>query len=167
MIDIIVLIGLILSITLGFKDGLTRKLYGVLGVFGGLILGMLALNYFGNFFANVLGASTDIGRVAAFASTFVVFVLLINILYRNMGGTKDKAISVMSRFTGGVIGAFQGAIAISLMLMLVNKIGFFTDQDKQDSMLYERFYHIAPTMLNYTMKWLPEAQKMIDDLTKR
>jgi uncharacterized membrane protein required for colicin V production len=164
MVDIFIIGGIILSIALGFKDGFFRKLYGVLGFLGGLSASLFLYPFLGDWYVDWFELPLDISRILAFATVFVLFVVTLNIAYRMMGTDKDKTIKVVSRFAGGFIGAFQGAISVSLLLILFSRIDFINEQDKKDSLMYDKFIDFAPKVINYTMKWLPKTAEFIEEL---
>ncbi len=164
MVDIFILGGMILSIALGFKDGFFRKLYGVLGFLGGLSASLLLYPIIGDWFSAWFDLPSDISRILAFAVVFVVFILMLNIIYRMMGTDKNKTIKTASRFAGGFIGAFQGAVSVSLLLILFSRIEVIDEQSKSESLMYDTFIDFAPKVINYTMKWLPKTQEFIQEL---
>ncbi|TAK62989.1 MAG: CvpA family protein [Bacteroidetes bacterium] len=164
MLDLFILAGLIGSIALGFKDGFFRKLYGVLGFLGGLCVALLFYSLVGSWYSSWFELPEDTARVLAFATIFLLFVLALNLFYRSIGTDKTKTISVWSRFAGGFVGAFQGALLISLLLLFANKIGLFDQQTISESFFYAYLLDFAPMVITYTMKWLPKAQEFITEL---
>ncbi|MBI5214321.1 MAG: CvpA family protein [Ignavibacteriae bacterium] len=164
MVDIFIIAGLIISIALGFKDGFFRKLYGVLGFLGGLSASLLLYPIVGDWFSAWFEFSTEISRILAFAAVFIVFIVSLNIIYRMLGTDKNKTIKTTSRFAGGFIGAFQGAVSVSLLLILFSRMEVIDEQAKNESLMYDKFIDFAPQVINYTMKWLPKTAEFIEEL---
>ncbi len=164
MIDIGIGICLLGSAALGFKDGFFRKLYGILGLLGGICAALLLYGWAGELFGRWFELEKEVARLVAFSAIFIIFFILMNIIYRSIGDESDKAIPVWSRLFGGGIGAFEGALIASLILMLATKFGLIDDLMIKESEFYKSFIDFTPKVMTATMKWLPKAQEFIQEL---
>ena len=167
MLDAAILGVLIIATVLGFKDGFFRKMYGILGFLGGICAALLVYSFVGELFSKWFDLAPEIARIVAFATIFIVFIVLLNLIYRGVGDDKTKTVAIWSRFAGGAIGLFQGALIASLLLMIATKIGFIDDAAIKGSMFYSDFIDFAPKVMRSSMKWLPKAQEFINELKEK
>lgn len=167
MLDILILAGLISATALGFKDGFFRKLYGVLNIIGGLAASLFLYRLVGGWFSNWFELSLEISRILAFTVIFTLFIVILNLVYRSIGKHEVKSISVWSRFAGGIIGALQGILIISMFLLFIEQTGMIDESLKMESTLYPSFSELGPKIVHYSMKWLPKSQEFLNELLQK
>jgi membrane protein required for colicin V production len=164
LIDILILVGLALFIILGFRDGFFKKVFGILGFLAGLICATKFMNPVGDKIMRWLDFSKDTSHILAFLAIFLAIVLLEILFYRWFGSSGTGTLKIWSRFVGAIIGFGQGALAVSLILIMLNIIEIPSEEDKKESVLYHPVLNTAPIVFDYTTTWIPESKAFIDEL---
>src|SRR5258706_6981642 len=144
MVDVLIVAGLLLYMIIGFRDGFFKKLFGILGFWGGLICATKFFPAFGEMIKHWLDFSKDTSYVLSFLIIFLVVSLIVNLFYRWFGKSGSNTIKIGSRITGSLIGCAQGAVAISLFLLMLNIFDEPSKEDKKDSTLYKPVLNVAP-----------------------
>ncbi len=164
MIDVLIALSLLMYIVLGFRDGFFKKLFGIIGFWGGLICATKFFPAFGDVLRGWLDFSKDTSYVLAFLLIFLVISILLNLFYRWFGQSGSNTIKVTSRIAGAIMGGGQGAVAISLFLLMLNIFDQPSKDDKKNSMLYKQVLNFAPLVFDYSMTWVPESKAFLDEL---
>ena len=164
LIDILILVGLSLFVILGFKDGFFKKILGILGFLAGLICATKFMNPVGEKIMRWLDFSKDISHVLAFSAIFLAVVLLQILFYRWFGSSGTGTLKIWSRFAGAIVGIGQGALAISLILIMFNIFEMPSEEGKKESVLYHPILNTVPIVFDYTTTWIPESKAFIDEL---
>src|SRR5689334_7675016 len=137
-IDLLIIFGIVLYMALGFRDGLFKKIYGILGFWGGLILAIKFMNPFSEIVAQWFDFSAEVCLVLAFFIIFLLSIVAANLLYRWFGQSTSDTLQFKTRISGAILGGAQGLVAVSLILVMFN-IFDMPDQDEQkDSALYTK-----------------------------
>lgn len=157
-VDIGILIGFVFFAVLGFRDGFFRKVYAVLGFWGGLILATKFMKPVGKSFIKVLETGPELSFILAFFLIFSIFVILENLLYRWFGSSALDSRTMWSRVGGLLIGSLQGFVAISLILIMLRIIDIPQQSTRRESLLYPQFIKVAPALFDKTISWLPERE---------
>ncbi|MBI1807265.1 MAG: CvpA family protein [Ignavibacteria bacterium] len=162
--DISILLGILFFVVLGFRDGFLKKLFTALGFLGGLIIATKFMSDLGAVFSSWLNFSPDSALVMAFFTIFMFAIITVNLFYRWFGQTGSETLKVWSRIAGGLLGGFQGAIAVSLILIMLDVFDVPEDGTKRESMLYEDSVKIAPAIFDYTTDWMPSSKKFFEEV---
>jgi len=162
--DILIVLGIIVFIILGVRDGLMKKIFGIFGFLGGLICATKFVTPFSEVLIEWLSFSKEAAIILAFFTIFILIVILVNLLYRWFGQSSGDAIKAWSRIAGGLLGAVQGAIAVSLILVMFNLFDLPTEETKIESLLYDEVFPIAPKVFDYTTKWMPDSKMFFDEI---
>jgi uncharacterized membrane protein required for colicin V production len=163
-IDILIFIGVILFVVLGIRDGFFKKIFGILGFIGGLICATKFMAALGDIFMEVLGTSKEVSIIFAFFIIFIFVVVMVNVFYRWFGSSRSDAIKPISRISGGILGAIQGVVAISLILVMLSFFGIPSEEEKFDSLIYDETVQIAPIVYDYTTRWMPDSKQFFEEL---
>lgn len=162
--DILILVGLLLFLLLGFRDGFFKKVFGILGFIAGLVCATKFMNPLGEKYVQWLNMDKETALTLAFFSIFMGIVLIEILFYRWFGRSGSETLKFWSRVAGGIIGVMQGLLAISLILIMFNIYEVPSEESKNDSILYDPVFRIAPTVFNYTTTWMPETKEFYDEL---
>jgi membrane protein required for colicin V production len=167
-IDIILLILLILSAFNGLRKGFVEELAGL----AALILGIWAALHFSGIIAQLLTEHLNIqGRylpVIAFVGTFIVVIILVNLIGAAVSGMiKAVQLGLLNRLAGFVFGVIKGALILSVLLVVFNKL----DQDvhlipveaKADSRMYEPVKNFAPSVFPFLDFWDDQPKEVPED----
>jgi uncharacterized membrane protein required for colicin V production len=162
--DILIGVGIFLFAALGFRDGFMRKIFGILGFWGGLIFATKFMNPLGEFFNHMIGLSSEIALILSFCVIFLAITLFVNLVYRWTGDTTRGTLPISSRFAGAILGAGQGVVAVSLILLMLNIFDVPAPESRKDSTLYHTSIKVAPAVFNYSTKWMPRSRAFIDEV---
>jgi membrane protein required for colicin V production len=164
IVDVLIILGLLVSIALGFRDGFMRKFFGILGFLIGLVAATKLMGPAGDLFVDVFGLASESAKIVAFSFVFVAFVILENLFYRKFGIHHSNILKISSRIAGAIVGIFQGAVAVSLVLIMFNIFQMPSAETKENSLLYKPIFVIAPAVFDYATSWLPESKAFLDEL---
>jgi membrane protein required for colicin V production len=162
--DILIIVGILLFVVLGFRDGFFKKIFGILGFLGGLICATKFMQPLGNYIASSLNFTLETSLIVAFFAIFIFFIIILNLLYKGFGRSGGDTLKIWSRVAGGLLGAVQGAVAVSLILLMFDQFGMPDDETKQSSLLYDQTYQFAPIVFDYTTRWIPDSKKFFEEL---
>jgi membrane protein required for colicin V production len=162
--DILILIGLIIYMINGFRDGFQKKIFGIIGFWGGLILGTKLMDPVGTQYCAWFGIDEDLAFVLAFFCLFVMVAVIMNLSYRWFGKTGSATLPTMSRIGGALLGAVQGLVALSLILIMFNIFDIPSEETQNDSLFYNETLQIAPEIFDYSTSWLPDSKIFFDEL---
>ncbi|HTK83344.1 MAG TPA: CvpA family protein [Bacteroidota bacterium] len=161
-IDLLIIFGIVLYMALGFRDGVFKKIYGILGFWGGLILAIKFMNPFSETVAQWFDFSTEVCLVLAFFIIFLLSIVAANLLYRWFGQSTSDTLQFKTRISGAILGGAQGLVAVSLILVMFN-IFDMPDQDEQkDSALYTKTLRVAPAVFNYSTQWMTGSKDFFE-----
>ncbi len=164
ILDILILIGILIFVLLGFRDGLLRKVFGILAVLGGLICATKFMSPVADFISQWMSFGEETLVILSFFLIFIIIIAIVNLFYRWFGETGSDTLKVWSRLAGGFLGAFQGALAVSLILQMFNLFDIPVDETKKESNLYKPISQLAPAIFDYSLRWMPSSKKFLDEL---
>jgi membrane protein required for colicin V production len=162
--DILILLGLAAYMVLGFRDGFLKKVFAILGLWGGLVIATKYMVPVGEMFAGWFGSSDEISVVLAFACLFLAVTVVVNLFYRWFGRSDTESLKFVSRIAGAIFGAAQGAVAISLLLLMFNVFDVPSVDSQNESLLYKEWIQIAPTVFDATTTWIPDSKAFFDEV---
>ncbi|HJW28239.1 MAG TPA: CvpA family protein [Saprospiraceae bacterium] len=165
--DVLIILGIVLYMALGFRDGLFKKIYGILGFWGGLILAIKFMNPFSETLGQWLDFSTETCLVLAFFIIFLVSIVIANLLYRWFGKSSSDTLQFKTRITGALLGGAQGLVAVSLILIMFSIFEMPSEDEQRDSMLYHNTLRVAPAVFNYSTQWMPASKDFFETMKTR
>ena len=163
-IDILVLLGVIFFAILGVRDGFFKKVYGVMGFWIGLIIATIFMNPVGSSFVEWFGLAKEICHILAFSSVFFICVIAENLLFRFVGKPGHETMNAWTRIGGAFIGALQGMLAMSLILIMFSIVRLPLDRIRDASNFYKAVFHIAPQAFDLTAGWFTDSRGFLDML---
>lgn len=149
-LDILIILGILFFMVLGFRDGFFKKIYGIIGFFAGFFVAAKFMYVVGQSFSDVLGLSKEFSHILAFCVVFLIFIVLENLFYRWFGTPGSEHQRFWSRVGGAVIGFFQGLIGMSMLLVMFSIVQLPSDATRNESTLYKMVYHFAPKAYDMT-----------------
>lgn len=126
-----------------------------------LVLGVYGAIHFSGFAAQFLESKVDWNEktinIVAFATTFVIIVLVISLAGKALTKLADfAALGILNKLLGGVFGALKIGLILSVLLIVFNKMNntlpFMEKKDLEESMLYEPVKSIAPMIFPTLIK---------------
>ena len=149
--DIILAALLLFGFIRGLFKGLFVEVASLLALIAG-IYGAIHFSYFvGNFLADRVSWEERYVTIVSFTITFAIIVLTIGLLGKLFTKIADFAsLGMVNKILGGVFGALKIGLILSIVLIvftkLNNTIPFISEDQKDDSILYEPVKNFAPTL---------------------
>lgn len=149
VIDIILAVLLLFGLVRGLMKGLFVEVASLVA----LIAGVYGAIHFSNFAAEFLDSKLDWDEkyinIVAFATTFVIIVLVIALAGKALTKLADfAALGILNKLLGAVFGALKIGLILSVVLIVfdnLNKtIPFADKEDLEDSVLYQPVKALAP-----------------------
>ncbi len=162
--DILVLLGLAAYMLLGFRDGFLKKVFAILGLWGGLVIATKYMVPLGDQYTAWFGFGDELSDILAFASLFLAVSVVVNLFYRWVGKTDTESLKFVSRIAGAILGLAQGAVAISLLLLMFNVFDLPSTDSQNESMLYHDTINIAPAVFDYSTQWIPDSKAFFEEV---
>lgn len=140
-------------ILFGLIRGLMKGLFVEVASLVALIAGVYGAIHFSNFAADFLMERVDWNEktinITAFAITFVIIVLVISLAGKALTKLADfAALGFLNKLLGALFGGLKIAVILSVVLMIfanLNKtIPFVSDEEIEDSVLYEPVKSLVP-----------------------
>ena len=160
--DILIIFGITLFMALGFRDGLFKKIYGILGFWGGLVIAIKFMSPFSETLGEWFDFSTEVCLVLAFFIIFLLSLVITNLLYRWFGRSASDTMQFRSRIGGALLGGAQGLVAISLILIMFNIFEIPSEEEQKESALYKKTLKIAPAVFDYSTQWMPLSKDFFE-----
>ncbi|HOI32811.1 MAG: CvpA family protein [Bacteroidales bacterium] len=150
-IDLIIALMLAWFAYKGFTKGLVIELASL----AALVLGIYAAMYFSDVTAEFLVKYFSVGKKYLSLIAFVLTFILVVIGVVTVGRLLEKVIDILllgflNKLAGGVFGVLKGMLILSLLIMLLNYIGFgsnlIDEKTRKSSMFYETIESVAPML---------------------
>lgn len=148
-------------ILFGLIRGLMKGLFVEVASLVALVAGVYGAIHFSNFMAEFLMEKVSWDEkyinIVAFAITFVVIVLTIGLAGKALTKLANfAALGILNKLLGGVFGGLKIAVILSVILMvfdgLNNTIPFASEEDLEDSVLYQPVKSLAPMIFPNLIK---------------
>ena len=163
-IDIMIILGMIFFMVLGFRDGFMKKLYGIIGFWVGLITATQLMPFVGMRFANLFSMTKELSHIVAFCVIFLIVVVLENVFWRWFGAVGGDTRSMKQRLGGVLIGTLQGLVAVSLFLVMSAIVNLPPKSARERSSLYTTFLHFAPSAYDFSTTFIRSDKGFLDML---
>ncbi len=148
-LDIILTALLLFGLVRGFMKGFFIEITSLVA----LAIGLYGAIHFSYFIADFLKDSVEWTekyiQIIAFASTFVIIVILISFTGKLLTKIADKAsLGIMNKVFGGVFGLLKIGLILSVVLMVVDKLNkaipFVKEEIVEESLLFVPVKNVAP-----------------------
>jgi len=164
-LDYVIIVFLLIGFILGFRDGLVRKLIGIIG----LVLGLFLAYEFFNEVANILMPYLNnerqlaliVGWILIFLCTLVVFSII-----KRLAHPLDKVNKFLNQMIGGIAGVLQIVFFISAILLLLNIFNIPSNEAKNGSIFYNRVYNILPNSIDYVLGADSDSMHWLEGIIK-
>ncbi len=161
-LDYIILAVVLIGFLLGFKDGLVRKIIGLIGLIAGIVLAFefsdLLGKYISPFFNNDDYLSVLIAGIAIF-----LFVIFIASIIKRIVHPLDKVNRFINQFLGGVIGSVQIIFFMSAIFLFLNIFGFPGLNERQNSFFYNKVLDLIPNSIDLIIGHRSKASDFIKE----
>lgn len=146
-IDYIILGIVIIGFILGYKDGLVRKVIGLLGLIVAIFLGVTYAGELGEYLAPMFNNENYLAKIVSGFIIFMATILAFAILKR-LVHPSDKVSKFVNQLLGGIAGTIQIIFFTSVFLLLLNVLSIPKQEDINESILYSSIYSVIPTTID-------------------
>jgi membrane protein required for colicin V production len=165
LIDIALGLVLLVFLISGYKSGFVKKIIGIICLVLALVLGTKLSSDVSQWLLEPIGISGRIG----FALSFIIIVLGVtftqSVIYKLL--IKEMVDALWNKILGVVVGLFEGAIAISITLIVLSiYVNVPADETKASSALYKPLKNFAPMIFDGINTFLPESEDFYEQLVK-
>jgi membrane protein required for colicin V production len=152
-IDIIIGVLLLISLVMGWRQGLVRQVFGILA----LLLGVFCAYKFSGFTAQHLSEwfamNETVTKSIAFAITFIAVLFLVILI----GRLADKfikmvALGLVNRLLGAILCMLKAVLIISICLVILNLFDLLPAHT-QSSCFYHPLESAGSTVFPYLQRW--------------
>ncbi|MEL6811092.1 MAG: CvpA family protein [Bacteroidota bacterium] len=155
-VDIILGIILLLAFFSGFKKGLFVTLASLIGIIAGVFGAIYFSDFAGAYISRWFDWGDQITKLASFAVTFLIIVIVITMAGKFLTKIADfAALGLLNKLLGGVFATLQYAFIISVIFMFFNSnnvTGYvISEEKKNDSILYGPVASLAPLVIPKVM----------------
>ncbi len=167
-IDLFLGILLIIAAIQGFRKGFVVEMASlaalVLGIWGGIKFS----DWTANFITSTTGFHSKYLNVIAFIVTFLVIVVVIQILGKILENAVNAvAMGFLNRLAGIIFGVLKTAVILSILLLLFDAVDenmhILPAKQKTESKIYTPMKQLVPTLFPFIKLWKPEDWKKMEE----
>ncbi|MFZ4620123.1 MAG: CvpA family protein [Bacteroidota bacterium] len=156
-IDVVIGMVLIIFMISGYRSGFLKKIIGIACLIGALVLATkFSADVHQMVFAD-MGLSNSTGFFLSFVLIVVAITFIQSVLYRVI--FKEMSEALWNNILGLVLGLFEGALAISITLIVLSIYLDMPSADtKNRSEAYKPVKNFAPMVFDQVNTFLPESE---------
>jgi len=151
---------------LGFKDGLVRKIIGLIGLIAGIGLGIEFASSLGNFLKPFFNDEEYLASLIAGILIFSFTVLIASIIKRIVHPL-DKVNRFINQLLGGIIGIIQIIFFLSSVFLFLNIFGFPGKMDRENSLFYNSTLDLIPNSIDLIIGHHSKASELIKNYIEK
>jgi membrane protein required for colicin V production len=164
-LDIIILAVFLIGFALGYKDGLIRKLIGLVGLALAIYLAAKYAESFGRTLANLAGLEIYFAKIIAGILLFFAIVSIFSFIKRVVHPF-DKVNNFINQLLGAIVGTAQVLFFLSAVFFILSMFGLPEDSSTEGSLFYKSVYNILPETVNFLNDYTPEPKKFFENYSK-
>jgi len=165
-IDFIIIFIIFIGFALGFRDGLIRKVIGLIGLVFGFVLALEFYQKLGLFISPIINDEIYLAEIIAWIFIFVGVIFLASVLKRIIHPL-DKVNRFMNQLLGGISGTMQILFFISGFLLFLNVFNVPNSEDKNSSLMYNSVYNVIPVTINLIIGEDSEALNLVKEFIEQ
>ena len=171
-LDIVIAIPLLYGLIKGFTNGLIKEITGLLGLIIGVYVALNFSSYLHPKFEEILGGYEQFIPIIAFATLFIVSVLMIKILgYIIDKLTKALALGFVSRILGAIFGFLKVVVIFSFLLAIVSDYDLIDKNTQDESVLLKPIQEVSelitPEINKHKTTILDKVEKSTDEVKNK
>ncbi len=165
IIDIIALLPIAYFVLNGYKSGILKQAFGLIGIILGVIITLQFSNYIVQKVANAQSVSSPFLPVFIYAILFVAIFLLAVLVGRLLEKLlKAGQLNIGNRIAGAVLGLVKAFIFISLFVWIADLANFFDQVVKNESLAYNYARRFTPVMIEIIGELIPTLKELIANI---
>lgn len=162
ILDLILIFFIIVGFILGYKDGLIRKLIGLIGLAIAVFLAIMFAFKLGRVIESVTGIEIYLSEIIAGILIFLVVLLIFSVVKRFVHPF-DKVNNIVNQIIGGIVGGIQILFFLSAFLIILNVFNTPGSESRNNSVLYDKVYNIIPATIDYLSKYEAKPKKVFKE----
>jgi membrane protein required for colicin V production len=135
---------------LGFKDGLVRKIIGLIGLIAGIGLAFEFSDKVAKITTPFFNNDEYLANVLAGILIFLIVIFIASIIKRVIHPI-DKVNRLLNQFLGGLIGAVQIVFFASALFLFLNIFSLPNIKQRNKSMFYNTVLDIIPKTIDFVV----------------
>lgn len=147
---------------MGFKDGLVRKIIGLVGFVAALFLAFQFSSRAGAILLPVFNQDFDLAQIVGGIIIFFLSLFVVAILKRVFHPV-DKVSKFVNQLLGGISGTIQMVYFISGFLILIGIFNLPSPKDREKSLLYGPMYSVVPFTVNLVLGENSQAKEFLNN----
>lgn len=161
-IDYIIIAVVLIGFILGFKDGLVRKLVGLVGLVTAVVLAYQFAGKAAVFIAPLLNNEISLAKIIS-AIIIFLFVIFVFSIIKRIVHPADRVNMFLNQTLGGLLGTIQIIFFISGFLLFLNIFNYPGDTDRDNSKFYLPTYKVVPETIDFILGTDSELKNYIRD----
>lgn len=161
-IDIFLYGGIVIAAFLGYRGGITKKVFNLLALIASIVIAVQMMEPMGDLLISMGIFSAPFAYILGFALVNIGLMVAAILLYKRFGSTAVGKSS--SQLIGGFLGVIEGCIVVSLLLLSLKVFDFPAKSTRNDSMLYKPLVNFAPKTFDLLHSYLPGAAAFREEL---
>ena len=161
-IDYIIIFFLLVGFLLGFKDGLVRKIIGLIGLILAITLAFELSEPLGKFITPVFNNENYLAELVSGIFIFVLTIFAFSVLKRIVHPL-DKVNKFINQLLGGISGTLQMLFFVSAFLLLLNIFNIPAQESKNSSVLYKPVQRLIPNTIDFFLGTNTKVKYFIQD----
>lgn len=165
-LDYIILLIVLVGFILGFKDGLVRKIIGLVGL---ILAGALAFEFnsrAGKIITPFFSGDEYLSNLIAGILIFIVVVLITSIIKRIVHPL-DKVNKFINQILGAIVGILQILFFTSTFFILLNILGIPNQTDRKKSIFYNPVLDLIPNTIELFLGHKAKASDFIKEYIEK
>lgn len=160
-LDLLILAALALGIYRGFATGVIWQVTSILGLVVSFALAVQLMEEAGAVAARSLAISETIAPVIGFVLVFLAVRVVISALVRIVESLVSALrLSALNRVAGGAFGAFQAALILSLLFLVLDPLEMPDTSTREEATLYEPVAAVLPETWAYAREQFPRLKDL-------
>jgi membrane protein required for colicin V production len=165
-LDYIILVIAIIGFILGFKDGLIRKIIGLIGLIIAIVLAFQLGSKAGKLFTSFFNEDDYLASLIAGVIIFFGILLITSIIKRLIHPT-DKVNNLINQSLGGIIGIIQMLFFTSTFCLFLNIFSYPKATDRNNSAFYDFVLNLIPKTTELIIGSRSNATEFIKDYIEK
>ncbi len=149
-IDFIILGGLAIGFILGFKDGIIRKIIGLIGIAAGIAAAFIWSDSLGEKLMGFFDNEVNLSRIIAGILIFFVVLIIFSVIKRLLHPA-DKINRFVNQLLGGIFGVIQMAYFLSGFLLFFHIFNLPPKDVADKSLSYNTVYKLLPDTIDFIL----------------
>ncbi len=161
-LDYIIIIIAVIGFLLGFKDGLIRKIIGLIGLIAGIGLAFEFSDEIGKILTPFFNNDNYLANIISGILIFLIVVLIASIVKRIVHPL-DKVNRFLNQLIGGIIGSAQIIFFLSGFMLFLDIFSFPAKETQKSSLFYQPVHNIIPATFDLIVGHHSKISDIIKD----